>query len=56
MGVVMNKKLFGIKVGTFLTAVACIAVAVFIWLLVKFVSKPDLNSVAVNYEFLRGIL
>ncbi len=37
----MNKKIFGIKISTILTAFACLIVAVLIWLIVKY---NDTNS------------
>jgi len=38
----MNKKIFGIKVGTILTAFICLIVSIVVWLLVKY--KMDLGS------------
>ena len=32
----MNKKILGVKLGTILTAVVCLIVAIVVWLLVKF--------------------
>lgn len=32
----MDKKIFGIKIGTVLTAIGCLVVSVFIWMLVKY--------------------
>ena len=38
----MNKKIFGIKISTILTAFVCIVVAFMIWMLVKY--KTDINA------------
>ena len=38
----MNKKIFGIKIGTILTAVACLVIAIAIWMLVKY--KMDISA------------
>lgn len=32
----MNKKIFGIKIGTYLTVICCFIVAVLFWLFVKY--------------------
>ena len=32
----MNKKILGVKIGTLLTALACLAIAVVVWMLVKY--------------------
>ena len=32
----MNKKIFGIKISTILTALACLIVSLFIWITVKY--------------------
>ena len=40
----MNKKIFGIKISTILTAFACIIIATMIWLLVKY--KTDVSAAA----------
>lgn len=37
----MNKKIFGISIGTILTAIACLLVAVSIWVYVEFVNASD---------------
>ena len=36
----MNKKIFGIKIGTYLTVVLCLVLAVTIWLAVKMIPAP----------------
>ena len=38
----MNKKILGVKIGTILTALACLIVSVVVWMLVKY----SLDSVA----------
>lgn len=38
----MKKRIFGIKLGTILTAVVCLAVAFAIWMVVKY--RADLNA------------
>ena len=38
----MNKKIFGIKISTYLTVIGCLALAVVIWLSVKMM--PDANG------------
>ncbi len=37
----MNKKIFGIKISTILTAIICLIIATLIWLLVKYVDPAD---------------
>ncbi len=32
----MNKKLSGMKIGTILTAIACVALSVLIWILIEY--------------------
>ena len=45
----MNKKIFGIKISTILTAFVCIVVAIMIWLLVKY--KTDINAESLSAFF-----
>jgi len=40
----MNKKIFGIKLGTILTVFVCVLVAVAVWMLVKY--HTDSSAVA----------
>ena len=54
----MNKKIFGIKISTILTALGCIAIAFVIWVIAKynidFPSDADLGAGAV-LKLLRGL-
>ena len=50
----MNKKIFGIKIGTYLTVIFCAVAAVLFWLYVKYMdaASPSCDVTA----FLRGFL
>ena len=37
----MKNKVFGINIGTILTAAVCLVTAVFIWVYVEFVNAPE---------------
>ena len=37
----MNKKIFGLNIGTILTAAACLLIAISIWVYVEFVNASD---------------
>ena len=40
----MNKKIFGIKIGTIITAIVCLVVSMLIWMLVNY--SLELNAEA----------
>ena len=41
----MNKKIFGIRLGTVLTMITCIAVALVVWMIAKYeISDTESNS------------
>ena len=42
----MNKKIFGVKISTFLTLIACFLVAILIWLIVKYNNSSDAAFIA----------
>ena len=54
----MNKKIFGIKLGTILSAVICLFLALVIWMLVKYQLEGDDMATAFialrNFTSLRG--
>ena len=37
----MNKRILGVRIGTVVTAVLCLAVALVFWMLVKYVSASE---------------
>ncbi len=37
----MNKKIFGIRVGTIITFIVCIIVAIVVWLYAEITSAPE---------------
>ncbi len=43
----MNKKIFSIKISTILTAIACLVIAVLIWLIVKY--NDDMVDIAFSF-------
>lgn len=42
----MNKKIFGIKIGTILSVVLCLAIAVVFWLFVKYSESSAVSCIA----------
>ena len=40
----MNKKIFGIKIGTILQALVCLVVAFAIWFIVKYMNLQEASS------------
>lgn len=51
----MNKKIFGLKLGTIISFVACLLVAVFIWLYAKYMSSESASAaVAFFSNLIRG--
>lgn len=44
----MNKKIFGIKISTILTAFVCIIVALSVWMLVKYEMDKDTAASAIG--------
>ena len=53
----MNKKIFGIKLGTILTALGCIAIAFVIWIIAKYnidFPSDDGSDVSAALRFFRG--
>ena len=50
----MKKRIFGIKIGTILTAFVCLVVAFIIWMLVKYDSNTVKAAVSVQGLLLRG--
>lgn len=52
----MKKKIFGIKLNTFLTVFACLVAAVAFWLLVKYSESTDLTAAVSLLANLRGLL
>jgi hypothetical protein len=45
----MNKKIFGIKISTILTSVACVVIALGIWMLVKYKLDISAGNSAIGY-------
>ena len=41
----MNRKIFGIRLGTLISLAACLAVAFLIWLYANYTAMTDANSV-----------
>ena len=53
----MNKRILGVRIGTVVTAVLCLAVALVFWMLVKYVSASESLMVGELAEGLyRGFL
>ena len=51
----MNKKILGIKLGTFLTAIACLVASFAIWMLVKYHLSSEAALLLSNlFVFHRG--
>ena len=51
----MKKKIFGISIGTILTAALCVIIAVLVWLVVKFnINHDATQAFACLFPFLRG--
>ena len=44
----MNKKIFGINIGSILSAFLCLVAAVLFWLFVKYTENSDVTSQAFN--------
>ena len=40
----MNKKIFGIRVGTIITFIVCIIVAIVVWLYAEITNSPETAS------------
>ena len=40
----MNKKIFGIRVGTYLTVLGCLICAIFVWLFAKISSSDAIQT------------
>lgn len=49
----MNKKIFGIKIGTILTFIICLTVAILIWAMVKYQLSLDAESASLISDVLR---
>ena len=55
----MNKKIFGIKLGTILAALGCIAIAFVIWVIAKYnidFPSDDGSDASTAFCILRGLL
>ncbi len=50
----MNKKIFGIKIGTMISFVVCIVVAFCIWLYANYISASDVATSFVHALIPRG--
>ena len=50
----MNKRIFGIKIGTLLTAFMCFIIAFAIWMIVKYNVDVDNTAFSCLPHFLRG--
>lgn len=49
----MNKKIFGIKIGTILTAFVCLIVSMLVWLLVNYSLELDAEAAFMHpYRFM----
>ena len=49
----MNKKIFSIKIGTILTFIVCLAVAIAIWAMVKYQMGLNAESVSLITDTMR---
>ena len=52
----MKKKIFGIKLNTILTVIACLAAAVVFWLLVKYTESTEPVAYIKSISDIRGYL
>ena len=50
----MNKKIFGIRVGTIITVIVCFVLAVFMWLFVNFKNANAFSGIML-LDFIRGL-
>jgi len=52
----MNKKIFGIRIGTILTALLCLGAAVMFWLFAKYLDDAPTAAVRLCGSLYRGVL
>ena len=53
----MKKRIFGIKAGTILTALGCLAVAVLLWLVIEYTQGQGTETaVKTGYDMFRGFI
>jgi len=53
----MNKKIFGIKVGTILMAFLCIVIAALLWLMIEYTRQADSSTAkTIQDAMFRGYL